>query len=93
MGGTWESPGPDTESDRLRFARYVFPTAFVSQKYAPLKSCLTNVGSLSCSQQPSTPDNAMCNSKETNFAIIQPMYFCPYCLGSALVEFNNIILC
>ena len=21
MGGTWESPGPDTESDRLRFAR------------------------------------------------------------------------
>ena len=24
MGGTWESPGPDTESDRLRFAMLVF---------------------------------------------------------------------
>ena len=66
----------------------------VSQKYAPLISCLTNVGSLSCSQQPSTRDSAMSNSKETNFAAIQPMYFCPYCLGSVLVEFNNtIVIC
>ena len=90
--GPGESPGPDTESDRLRFARYVFATTFVSQKYAPLKSCLTNVGSVSCSQQPSTRDSAMYNSKETNFATIQPMFFCPYFLGSVLVEFNNIII-
>ena len=29
----------------------------------------------------------MCNSKEAKLATIQPMYFCPYCLGSALVQF------
>ena len=37
---------------------------------------------MSCAQQPLTRDSAVCNSKEAKLATIQPMYFCPYCLGS-----------
>ena len=54
----------------------------------PLKSCLYNVGSMSCAQQPLTRDSAMCNSKEAKRATFQPMYFCPCCLGSVLVYFS-----
>ena len=36
-------------------------------------------------KQPLTRDRAMCNSKEAKLATVQPMYFCPHCLGSVLV--------
>ena len=41
---------------------------------APLKSCLENVGSMSCAQQPLTRDGAMCNSKEAKLASL-PILF------------------
>ena len=33
----------------------------------------------------------MCNPKEAKLAIVQPMYLCPYCLGSVLVQWFQLM--
>ena len=62
---------------------------FFQSTHAALKILLINVGSVSCAQHPLTRDGTMCTSKEAKLATFQPMYFCPYCLGSGLVKFRT----
>ena len=64
----------------------------LSQRFF-LKPCMrTKNGSVSMCTATNTR-YVLCHSKEAKLATTQPMYFCPYCLGSVLVEFNIVDVC